>query len=446
MAPRVLFLRTGFTTKDLSDYYDAIAPLLLPHLADRPLSLKRYPDDINSEAFWEKDAPNFTPAWVKRYAVPRKHENGVLRYIGIPDTKTLQWAASIGCIEIHPFLHRYPYITSPTAIAFDLDPGPGATATECCAVAIEIRKWFEHYKLECFAKFSGSKGVQVYVPLNTPTSYSVTQPLARHVAEELARRHPDRVTATMAREQRLGKVFIDWSQNADYKTTVSVYSLRAKHDEPFASFPLTWDEVKDLAKSHRHIRNLFLSPVKAIARVRELGDIFAPVPAMKQTVPETLARSLHLPPASTVPAVHVRKSSSSPNESIPRSSGQGGRKLFVIHRRGNRFEFGIEYNDAFFLFDLSMLPLRRAQAVDGISSGTQPLGYLTAESEATGRLWDLGTYEVIEGSLAKGRAHIYLSGRRITGAWSIIIHPPACTIVNRGARSARAGAVLKLAS
>jgi bifunctional non-homologous end joining protein LigD len=430
MAARVLYPKTGFSTADLADYYERVAPVLLPHLARRPLSLKRYPDDIDGEAFWEKDAPNFTPGWVKRYAVPRRHERSVLHYIGLPDKRSLRWAASAGCIEIHPFLHVYPYITSPTLIAFDLDPGHGASATECCAVALDVRAWFASYGLQSFAKFSGSKGVQVYVPLNTPTSYGVTQLLARKVAEELAHRHPDRIVASMAREERRGKVFIDWSQNADYKTTVSVYSVRAKTDEPFVSIPLSWEEVKATSRTHRHIRDLFLTPGEAIARVNELGDIFAPVLTVQQTIPPEIHDRLQLPrPVPPTPVRIPRSCGEKPV--IPRSSGQGGRKLFVVHDRGEEFEFGIEYGEAFFLFNLTSIPARKSQKVVATATGTRTLDYVTEESSSSGIVWDLGTYEMVKGSLAKGHAEIYLTGRRLSGAWILELDPPRCTITNR---------------
>jgi DNA ligase D-like protein (predicted polymerase) len=158
MAARVLFPSTGFTTDDLCATYEQLAPVLLPHLLDRPVTLKRYPDDVQGEAFWEKDAPAFAPKRVRTFAVPRKHEPGVIRYISIPDVKTLRWAASVGCIEIHSFLHRYPYLTSPTVIAFDLDPGEGATIIDCCQVGVLVRQWFGRHDLRSFAKVSGSKG------------------------------------------------------------------------------------------------------------------------------------------------------------------------------------------------------------------------------------------------------------------------------------------------
>jgi bifunctional non-homologous end joining protein LigD len=174
MADRVLF-PNGFTTADLVSTYLQLAPVLLPHLRNRPLTLTRFSTTIAGEAFWEKDAPSFTPKWVKRYAVARKAGGEPIQYISVPDVKTLRWAASVGCVEIHAFLHEYPYISSPTLIAFDLDPGEGMNVIDCCRVAIRLRVRLKEYGLECLPKTSGSKGMQVYVPLNTASSYGVTQ-------------------------------------------------------------------------------------------------------------------------------------------------------------------------------------------------------------------------------------------------------------------------------
>jgi bifunctional non-homologous end joining protein LigD len=322
MAGRVLFPRTQFATDDLASAYEHLAPVLLPHLAFRPLTLKRFPDDIHGEMFWEKDAPSFTPSFVQRLPVARKGEAGVINYMNLADAKSLRWAASVGCIEIHAFLHRYPFISSPTLVAFDLDPGPGVTLTDCCAVALEIHEWFEDRKLQNFAKLSGSKGLQVYVPLNTASSYAATQALSRRVAEELERRYPSAVISRMARAERAGKVFIDWSQNAEHKTTVSVYSIRAKHGQPLVSIPLTWTEV-ERAVSKQRSENLMFTPAEAIARVRELGDLFAPVLTLKQSLPESLVSELGLPHILEPVAVKVAEVTAGPYRPVRIREGAG---------------------------------------------------------------------------------------------------------------------------
>lgn len=417
VAARILFPQTGFSTSDLVRTYEALAPVLLPHLAGRPLTLKRFPDDIHGEVFWEKDAPSFTPRWVKTLPVPRKHEPGAIRYISIPDVKTLRWAASVGCVEIHGFLHRYPSITSPTLIAFDLDPGEGADLVECCAVAVLVRAWLSERRLESFAKTSGSKGLQVYVPLNTPTSYAITHALARRLAEDLERERPEQIISRMARAERRGKVFIDWSQNMEHKTTVAAYSVRAKREQPFVSMPLRWQEVESAAKTGK-VDELSFSPEAAIRRVQRVGDLFAQVLTLEQTISPAVLDELGIPPLTSVPQP-VRLVEAAPAGMLPRSSGQGGRRLFVIHRAKRSFEVGLEINDRFERLTVSELPLKRNQSVTATADERTGLGYLTEEPVESGTVWDLGTYEVVEGGYAKGAVRVYLSGRRLDGEWSL---------------------------
>lgn len=416
MAARVLFPRTGFSTEDLVCTYEQLAPVLLPHVAGRPLTLKRFPDDIHGEAFWEKDAPSFTPKWVRRFPVPRKHERGAIRYIGIPDVKTLRWAASLGCIEIHAFLHKYPYIASPTLIAFDLDPGEGAGLADCCSVALLVQAWLRERGLESWAKTSGSKGLQVYVPLNTSTTYVITHPLARRLAEELEREHPRQIISRMGRAERAGKVFIDWSQNMEHKTTVAAYSVRAKREEPFVSMPLRWEEVQ-AAGSHG-TDDLFFSPQAAIRRVKRMGDLFAPVLTLEQTISREVLRELRIA-APTLAAQAIRVVPAPEPPRLPRSSGQGGRKLFVIHRREDQFDLALEWIGGFERFTMASVPFKKNQQAMAESDGATSLSYLTDESARAGIVWDLGTYEIVEGSHAKGEMRLHLSGRKLQGAWSM---------------------------
>jgi bifunctional non-homologous end joining protein LigD len=436
MAGRVLFPASGFTTEDLVNAYEQLAPVLLPHLAQRPLTLKRFPDDIHGEIFWEKDAPSFTPPYVERFRVPRKHGEGVINYMSLADVKSLRWAASVGCIEIHAFLHRYPFISSPTVITFDLDPGEGMNVTNSCAVALEIQEWFERYGLRSFAKLSGSKGLQVYVPLNTPSSYAITQRLSRRVAEELERRHPSSIISRMARVERAGKVFIDWSQNAEHKTTVSVYSIRAKHEQPYVSVPVTWTEV-ERAVFNRKAESLMFTPGDAIARVREVGDLFAPVLKLEQWLPESLYAELGVIPVSAVTPVVIPKAVDNPHR-LPRSSGQGGRKLFVLHRLDSKSELGLEVRDEFRLFRFDKIPTGKSATAFGAEVGSRGLDYLTRESVESGIVWDLGTYEIVEGSFHKGAVDLYLSGRRLDGEWRLTKEDRHWSLKNAGGRKLRA--------
>src|SRR5690242_13852383 len=283
---QVLFPAAKFTKGDLIAYYIGVAKYLLPHLKNRPVSLKRYPEGIHGEEFWEKDAPNFTPDWVRTFPVPRrKSGEPPIDYILINDRATLAWVASVDSIELHPFLHRAPAIDTPTSVVFDLDPGEGSDVLTAARVAFLLKDVLDRLQLKSFAKASGSKGIQVYVPLNTPTSYAASEPFARSVAELLAQDHPDLIVAEMPRALRRGKVFIDWSQNTDYKTTVAVYSVRAKRHRPYVSMPLEWPELQR-ALDRQDGDALYFLPVPALERLAKVGDLFAPVLTLEQTLPE----------------------------------------------------------------------------------------------------------------------------------------------------------------
>ena len=209
---KIFYPKTGFTKGQLIDYYIKISPSLLPHLKNRPLTLKRYPEGVEGFFFYEKKCPSPHPAWVKTFDVPRS-EGGDINYCVVNNLPALVWAANLGDLELHTFLHRAPAIDKPTALAFDLDPGAPADIVACCEVALRLRDLFAHLKMECFPKTSGSKGLQVYVPLNTAATYERTKQFAHAVAESLEREFPRLVLSRMQRNLRAGKVFVDWSQD-----------------------------------------------------------------------------------------------------------------------------------------------------------------------------------------------------------------------------------------
>jgi bifunctional non-homologous end joining protein LigD len=284
---KVMYPENGFTKAQVIDYYIRVSSYLLPHLHDRPVTLKRYPDGIRGEFFYEKDAPSFKPKWVETFPVPRRAGGPKIQYVLIDDLPTLVWCANVASLELHPFLHKAPQIGQPTSVVFDLDPGTGMDVLACAEVAFLLRDVFERLELQCFAKVSGSKGIQVYVPLNQGASYATTQPFARAVAELLATQHPGLIVSEMAKTQRVKKVFIDWSQNADFKTTVGVYSLRAKRNRPYVSLPVCWDELRKALERHDADALLF-EPEAALKRLEQTGDLFAPVLSLKQSLPESV--------------------------------------------------------------------------------------------------------------------------------------------------------------
>jgi bifunctional non-homologous end joining protein LigD len=405
----VLFPRSGFTKDDAIDYYESVAKWLLPHLKNVPVSLKRYPDTIRGESFWEKDAPSFTPDWVRTVAVPRRGGESNIHYIVIDNVRTLAWVADVGGIEIHPFLHRAPHIERATSIVFDLDPGEGASMTKCCDVALVLRDALAGLKLKSFAKVSGSKGLQVYVPLNGTASHDATESFARFVAEELARRNSKVVTVKMGKQFRAKKVFIDWSQNADYKTTVSVYSLRAKRERPFVSMPVTWDEVEAAD-------DLDFDPDAAIARLKKIGDLFAPVLRLKQSIPELTKARAAATPEPESGEVTVR------GIRLPRPRSQSGRRLFVVPKTEMGNELWIDMRGKFKRWIL------RPDRGGGRQLIAMPAGefaidpaYFRGEVPAEWRdrvsIADIGSYELIDGSYQRRRFDLWFTGHTLSGEW-----------------------------
>jgi bifunctional non-homologous end joining protein LigD len=253
---KVLYPRAGFTKAQVIDYYVRIAPVLLPHLKDRPLTLKRYPEGVDHEFFYEKQCPHYRPGWVKTAKVQTTSK--VVNFCLANNLSTLVWAANLADLELHTSLSRAPSIDSPTMVVFDLDPGLPADIVQCCEVAFWLKEKTDKLGLQSFTKTSGSKGLQIYIPLNTKTSYDITKVFAKNMAEALEREHPDKIVSKMAKVLRKGKVFVDWSQNDVHKTTVCVYSLRAK-DQPTVSTPVTWDEVSTALKKKDSKRLTFLS-------------------------------------------------------------------------------------------------------------------------------------------------------------------------------------------
>src|SRR5215831_16894811 len=240
---KVLYPAVGFTKGQVIDYYVRIAPALIPQLKGRPLTMKRYPGGVDQEYFYEKNAPSHRPDWVKTAPVWSEGNNRTMHYIMAEDLPTLVWLANLASLELHPSLSLAKKIETPTSIVFDLDPGPPATIVQCSQVGLWLREIFDHFGLQSFPKTSGSKGLQVYVPLNTATTYEQTKPFAHALARLLEDQHRDLVVSDMKKDLRKGKVLVDWSQNDGHKTTISLYSLRAR-ERPTVSTPVHWEEVQ----------------------------------------------------------------------------------------------------------------------------------------------------------------------------------------------------------
>ena len=277
----------GFTKAEVIDYYARIAPVMLGHLAGRPLTLKRYPNGTTAGHFYEKNCPRHRPEFVRTVSVARRRGSSqMIEYCVADDTATLVWLANLAAIELHPLLARAPDLDAPTVVVFDLDPGPPAGMAKCAEVALLIRSLLDAWELRAFPKTSGSKGLQLYVPLNTATDYEQTKGFAHNVAAGLAASNPSLVVEKMDKAIRPGRVLIDWSQNHPTKTTVAVYSLRAL-ESPSVSAPVSWDEVEAAAGADAPV-GLSFGPTDVFRRLEEQGDLFAPVADLEQSLPVRL--------------------------------------------------------------------------------------------------------------------------------------------------------------
>jgi bifunctional non-homologous end joining protein LigD len=450
--PEKVYFPSGFTKGDMIRYYLEVAPFLLPHLAQRPVTLIRFPEGVQGGSFYEKNAPRHAPEWIETFPVPRHHHEGNIHYILINNAETLGWCANLGAIELHPFLHRAPAIDTPTHLAFDLDPGEGADIFTCLEVAQLLRKLFAGLGLEAWPKVSGSKGLQLYVPLNTPVTYAATGGFAKALAELLARQHPDLVVSDMAKALRKKKVLIDWSQNSQTKTTVSVYAMRAKHDAPFISMPLTWAEL-GRAQRKQDRDALFFTPAEALQRLRRVGDLFAPVLTTKQQLPEAfqeltgakvtksgVRESLRRYHAKRDFAVTAEPRGETAKAGAPRAASRRAKTKSAPP--GERLRFVVQKHAASHLhydFRLEMEGTLKSWAVPkgppyepGVKRAAfevedHPLDYMTFEGTipkgqyggGTVMVWDLGTYELLGGSHAKGDLKLRLHGKKLRGEWHL---------------------------
>jgi bifunctional non-homologous end joining protein LigD len=283
---KVLYPETGFTKGEMVDYYAKVAPAIVPHLQGRAVTLRRFPEGVDDldAAFFEKRCPKHRPKWVKTAKVQAGPRAGVIEFCVCDSLPTLIWMAQLAALELHPSLSLGRAPKRPTVVAFDLDPGPPADIVDCSRVALRLREVLAQLDLECFAKTSGSKGMQLYVPLNTKTSYEETRPFAQALAQLIAKQSPEDVLAKMGKKtDRSGKVLIDWYQNNERKTTIAVYSLRAR-ERPTVSTPVRWEEVEAVAESGDG-SSLVFETGQVLERIEEHGDLFAPVLELEQELP-----------------------------------------------------------------------------------------------------------------------------------------------------------------
>ncbi|HEX8678661.1 MAG TPA: non-homologous end-joining DNA ligase, partial [Chthoniobacterales bacterium] len=472
---KVYFPESGFTKGEVIAFYSEIADVILPHLRDRPLTLKRYPEGIDRDHFYEKNAPKYRPDWVETFAVPRTEREGEINYVLCNDRATLIWATNLADIEKHVLLACAPDLNQPTSIVFDLDPGEPAGMIECGEIALHLKNLFETWGLESFVKVSGSKGLHLSVPLNCDVTYEVTQPFAKTVAELVAHQMPKRVVSEMAKSIRGGKVFIDWSQNSDFKTTVCAYSMRAKSAEPFISMPIAWDELARAVK-RKDEKRLMFRPSEALKRISKVGDLFAPVLTLKQQLPAAFTKALASAPPpklsrwprntksaanesarrDALPRVRGRAEARPPDKSLreyaakrefTRTPEPAAAKPAKDEKRKGPHRFVIQKHAASHLhydFRLEMQGVLRSWAVPkgpptelresrlamhvedhpieyGEFEGTIPPGNYGA---GTVMLWDEGVYQDITGNDAAafhaGKMHIVMQGKKLKGEWILV--------------------------
>ncbi len=281
---KVMYPLVGFTKAQVIDYYVRVAPLLLAHIRDRGVTLRRWPDGVTGASFFEKRCPKHRPEWVPTCRGPGDR-GGPIDYCRLDSVAALAWSANLAALELHAPMARCDNIDEPTMLVFDLDPGAPATIIECCQVALQIREVLDAVGVVSWAKTSGNKGLQLYAPLNCPHSHDHATSFARAVAQLLERHMPKQVLSVMKRSLRTGKVFIDWSQNARFKTTVAPYSLRAR-DRPTVSTPILWQEVSDGADGEP----LVFTAAEVLDRIERLGDLFAPTATLQQQLPNPVGQ------------------------------------------------------------------------------------------------------------------------------------------------------------
>ena len=269
---------------EVIDYYLRIAPVILPHLEDRCITFIRFPNGAQEKGFFEKRCPKHRPEWVDTAVGPGDH-NGEIGYCLLEEPAALVWSANLAALELHALMSKAPDIDTPTTMVFDFDPGAPADLVDCCQIALLAREVLDSVGLQGWAKTSGSKGLQVYVPLNTPgVTHDATGGFALAVGQVLEKQNPSRVTTTMAKVARPGKVFVDWSQNTRHKTTVSPYSMRARA-RPWVSAPVTWDEVAACAEGDVAPEEMRWEIDELLDRVADVGDLFAGVLTTEQSLP-----------------------------------------------------------------------------------------------------------------------------------------------------------------
>ena len=438
---KVMYPGSGFTKGQVIDYYARVSEYILPHLEYRPITQKRYPDGVRGKHFYEKNAPSFTPGWIETFPIPRTGRRGVINYILVNDLPTLVWSANMANLEMHPLLAKVPEIQRPAMIVFDLDPGEGADLLDSASVAFLVKGLLDRLHLQSFAKMSGSKGIHLHVPLNTAVTYEAVQPFAQSIAQMLEMEHPEQIVSEMAKTKRHKKVFVDWSQNSEHKSTVAVYSLRAKGDTPFVAMPVTWQELRKALKNG-DTSALFFEPEAALKRLQKTGDLFAPVLQLKQELPQpfldlqapALSRSESEQPGPLETYRQKRDFSKTrePPPAVPKKGSGSNDRLYVIQKHAaSRLHYDLRLAMGGVLKSWAVPkgpPLEANEKRLAMATEDHPMDYARFEGMiprgeyggGTVMVWDIGTYEVLDGNYWKGKLHVALNGKKLKGEWVLV--------------------------
>jgi len=282
---KVLYPAVGFTKGEVIDYYLEVGPYILPHLKDRALTMKRFPNGVKAEYFYEKRCPVYRPEWLPTSHVEGEGHQQIVDYCMINSLPALIWVSNLASLELHTLLFRGKALNRPTMLVFDLDPGEGADIFAAAEAAFWLKAALAEASLTSFIKTSGKKGLHLQVPLNTPVTFEETKNFARGLALRLEQEHPEAITSNMRKITRVGKIFVDWSQNDHHKTTVCVYSLRAD-EHPTVSTPVTWEELQ-AAEKKKDLARLTFEAGDIKARLERQGDLFAPLLTLKQRLPRS---------------------------------------------------------------------------------------------------------------------------------------------------------------
>ncbi|MEY2615792.1 MAG: bifunctional non-ous end joining protein LigD [Verrucomicrobiota bacterium] len=450
---KVYYPESGFTKGEVISFYSEIAEVILPHLRNRPLTLKRFPEGITGEHFYEKNAPVHTPPWVKRFGVPRGEGGPDIRYLLCNDKATLVWVTNLADVEKHALLAVAPDLQRPTSLVFDLDPGEPAGILECGRVALHLKDLLDNLNLQSFVKVSGSKGLHLIVPLNYEVTYEMTQPFAKALAELASQQMPGQVVSEMAKTLRRGKVFIDWSQNSDFKTTVCVYAMRAKSGEPFISMPISWKEVSRAVKGGDQL-SLSFTPAAAIKRIKRIGDLFEPVLSIQQKLPSIFTEALAAGPPQKLSSwprnrgkvrdkslreyAAKRDHSKTPEPAALPANEAKDQKIhrFVIqkHQASHlHYDWRLEMQGVLRSWAVPKGPptkIREARLAMHVED--HPLEYADFEGTippgnygaGTVMVWDRGEYEDLTGNPAaafhSGKLHVIMRGTKLKGEWILV--------------------------